>query len=64
MKLFQELVARGLVQAVSDPEIEQMLAEKGLIRGRSRYLETHVDAVLAGIPQSSEIGRIAAKSGR
>ena len=25
MKLFQELVARGLVQAVSDPEIEQML---------------------------------------
>ena len=41
-------------------EIEQMLAEKGLIRGRSRYLETHVDAVLEGISQSSEIGTIAA----
>ena len=29
-------------------ELEQMLAESGLIRGRSRYLEAHVNAVLAG----------------
>ena len=28
-------------------EIDQMLAERGLIRVRSRYLEVHVDAVLA-----------------
>lgn len=28
-------------------EIDQMLAEQGLIRVRSRYLEVHVDAVLA-----------------
>ena len=30
-------------------EIEQLLAEKGLIRTRSRYLEVHVNTVLAGI---------------
>ncbi len=30
-------------------EIDQMLAEKDLIQVRSRYLEAHVDAVLAGI---------------
>ena len=30
-------------------ELEQMLAERGLIRVRSRYLETHVNAVLAGL---------------
>ena len=30
-------------------ELEQMLAETGLIRVRSRYLEAHVDAVLKGI---------------
>ncbi len=30
-------------------EIDQMLAEKGLIRVRSRYLETHVDAVLTDV---------------
>ena len=29
-------------------ELEQMLFEKGLTRVRSRYLEAHVDAVLAG----------------
>ena len=29
-------------------ELEQMLAESGLIRVRSRYLEAHVNAVLAG----------------
>ena len=29
-------------------EIETMLAESGLIRVRSRYLETHVDAVMKG----------------
>ena len=31
-------------------ELECMLAEQGLIRVRSRYLEAHVDAVLAGSP--------------
>ena len=30
-------------------EIEQMLAEAGLIRVRSRYMEAHVNAVLAGV---------------
>ena len=30
-------------------ELEQMLAESGLIRVRSRYMEAHVNAVLAGI---------------
>ena len=29
-------------------EIEQMLVKRGLIRGRGRYLEAHVDAVLTG----------------